>query len=478
MLLEAAAASDEQRCAELSTGHQSHQLAQQQQQHAGLHNASSSAEQQATEVPAHVGQQEHAMGRGTSSADATAAAAAAGAAAAAEPLLLIAQQLQHEVDGFAGHNQQLLNAAKKLCSSFRSGGRAVRVRALSLKLELQRHGIPAAGSALEVATGDRGSAAFGGVAGCAGGAAAAALPADVAAAVVKHWNEVETLLAQLHQSSEALLLPPPTPQQAQHGPQRHGADSSSSCSSARKRAVRKCKKLLDGLQQVLDLCQQQQQQQKQKQKHHPLGRGAAAAAVPEQAKHAATAADGSAKHSQQGKQVHVQQQQQQWPRAMPSRAVEKCGSSGSTASSEGLGALLAAVQKRLAPQDVASWQVPQGNTNTKAAGRQPDRTAVVKNAAAAAAAAAAAIGRTDQWEAPVLGGAAVPPSSGIGTAVPVRQAKQQQRQEHRQQYTAGDDQGWATGEEDSSVRSSAVIRRAERAALMERLRQMQQAGTQ
>jgi hypothetical protein len=476
LLLEAAAAAEGQRCAELRSSYQleAQQLAHSQQ----LQQQQPQQRRKVVEPAAAVQEQQPAMLRDTCSADTTAAAMAA----AVEPLLLIAQQLQQEVDGLAGHNQQLLDAAKKLCSSFRSGGRAVRVRALSLKLELQRHGIPAAesegmftagGSAREVA------------AGCTSvGAAAAAdddaLPAAVAVSVVQHWNEVETLLAHLHQSSEALLLPPHQPAPA--GKQQHGEGSSSgssSNSSARKRAVRKCKKLLEGLQQVLVMCHnnQQQQQQRPLKQHSPqhwqlLGekRGDAAAAPAALAvKHA-----GTSNHSHLEQQACTQQQQQQQQVRLQAPAAQNtgqgnCGSGSSTASSEGLGTLLAAVEKRLAAQDTAGYEQPRSNPCNTAAVRQPVKAAVAGDAVAAA-------GLQDQQRRPVVGGAAPASSSTGGAAMAQAQCQQQQQQQQhkeQQQAAASDMQYWAAGE-NISVRDSAVIRRAERTALMERLRLLQQ----
>jgi hypothetical protein len=476
--LEAAAAAEGQRCAELRSSYQleaqqlthSHQLQQQQLQQ------QQQQQQQAGDPAVPVHEQQPAVLREKCTANTTAAAVAA----AAEPLLLIAQQLQQEVEGLAGHNQQLLAAAKKLCSSFRSGGRAVRVRALSLKLELQQHGIPAVEGEEKLTTAGGHTQQVGAGYSAVGAAAAAdvdALPAAVAASVVQHWNEVETLLAQLHQSSEALLLPPH--QSAPAGKQQHVEASSSSNSASRKRAVRKCRKLLEGLQQVLGVCQdhnhhqQQPALQQQSPQQRQLSGEKQGAAVAAPSMHAARAAAGTSKQSRPEQQARTQQQQQQQVRlpaqAADNRSQANCGSGSSTASSEGLGTLLAAVQKRPAAQDMAGCAQRRSHLGNTAAVRQPVKAAVFGDAVAAA-------GMADQQRRPVAGHAAPASSSIGGVATAQAQCQQQQHQhQHKEQHQGGasDVQYWAAGAH-TSVRDSAVIRRAERTALMERLRLLQQ----
>jgi hypothetical protein len=83
----------------------------------------------------------------------------------------------------------------------------------------------------------------------------------------------------------------------------------------------------------------------------------------------------------------------------------------------------------------------------------------------------------DQQCRPVDGGAT--PTSGSIGGVAFAQAQCQRQQQHRHQHkepqpaAASDVQNWAAGA-NTSVRNSAVVRRAERTALMERLRVLQQ----
>jgi len=300
----------------------------------------------------------------------------AAVSAAVQPLAELSQQLQQDVTTLASQHKQLHAAAKRLCSGFRAGGSIIRARALELGASLEKH----------CAGGMSGRQQLAGSAPQHRAAAGSSLPLVVAAAVVQHWNDVEMLLAALHQTCEAVLQPLAESEAAggsssiQQTHQQDGLTTatdtacvtqqhnSSSSSTARRRAVKTCKRLVDGLQQLLTTGDQErmllqelsaglttghrrQQQEQQKQG--------------QQQAHAVT------DNRHQVDQQHKQQQQQ--PGGLKTLESTHPGHSrpltSTRVSEEGLGRLLAELQDSLSAAGAIPY--PEHSTTQSSQHRVP-----------------------------------------------------------------------------------------------------------
>lgn len=197
-------------------------------------------------------------------------------------LATLCELLQQEVHQLAAQSSSLRAAANQLCKQFKSGARTVRVRALALRHELQkgcwssdvgcttggnedkqarRNGAKRDGSGVHASDtfGEAGQVkstctphaatvqSAGGHSPCSND------DASLAVSVVCHWNDVEQLLCELHQSCEALMhAPKPASSNRSGGSSRQavgGAQSSTSSNAVlhHKSVVKRCKKLVHGL---------------------------------------------------------------------------------------------------------------------------------------------------------------------------------------------------------------------------------------
>lgn len=120
-------------------------------------------------------------------------------ASAVQPLAAVALKLQQELAVLSGQHKQLHAAATRVCGAFKAGGSIIQARAVELGAALQKHcaAVAAGGTARGGSSGS----------GSAHPQQPQHLPLVVAAAVVQHWNDVELLLAALHKTCETMLPP-------------------------------------------------------------------------------------------------------------------------------------------------------------------------------------------------------------------------------------------------------------------------------
>ena len=182
--------------------------------------------------------------------------------ATVQPLADLAQQLQSDLELLSAQHKALHAAARRVSSGFKAGGSIIRARAVELGASLERHcagmgaTIAAAGQQPQEVTQRAGKA------GC-----SSSLPLVVAAAVVQHWNDVEMLLTALQQTCDRMsdvaggqgtagsgltgqqdgLV---TGQTSDMTSAQLGGGDGCSSSGVRRRAVKACRKLVDGLQQL------------------------------------------------------------------------------------------------------------------------------------------------------------------------------------------------------------------------------------
>lgn len=407
---------------------------------------------------------------------------------AVQPLITLAQQLQCDITDLSHHNKRLLEAAKKLCSSFRSGGRAVRVRALALKLDLQQHGVSAPNSKDRTGSSAGEQQGQPGAQAAAIGAVGSVLPTEVAVAVVQHWNEVESLLAQLHQSCESLLQVPgiakPVGLQQQ---QRQQDTMPSGCNSPRKHAARRCRKILEGLQRLTEICRQHQQA-RQLQHHERSERLGSTTASPvatathkqPQQLRSNNSRDGSGEYKSSTPPNHQQEGQNS----------THYSSSCSSCSSEGLGSLLAMLKSRVAGEGAGA------SLRAVAVADGAGQTGVIATKQHKQKQSA----RPDMEQQPTLEPQVAAASSKVAAIRPLVSVKKQHSShkvlqivpsQHLSSQEAGRDRlsgllvaasaaelqlsgagahSWGS----IDVASSASVRRAERAVLVERLKLLQQ----
>lgn len=489
-----------------------------------LQAASTALEEQHAQLQAEVHQQqqwsvatESAAAQRSSDQQAAAASCAATVEAAVEPLAELAAQLQQDLTVLAAQHKQLHAAAKRLGSGFRMGGSIIRARALELAASLEKHCAGAAGGLHQQQHQHQYRGVLGG----------GSLPLVVAAAVVQHWNDVEMLLSALHQTCDN-MLPDGLRGQPDVGPgsdrqhaggqadgltdvtgwasaqQGVGVDSGT---AARRRALKACRKLVDGLKQLVPRSdqqgkkagQQQQQQAHSQQLRQELqeGRGQApnSAQLPQQL--LCVGGDRSRLDQQQqqyGQQTdansssRVRREQPNKPAAVQAVASQSQGGGGpvspttSSSGGGGLGELLAALQAQLAAAaaDATSRQRPDAlgadrSSHTPAdssrRGAGSHKAGVVQGPAEAAQA----------RQADVAAAADV----GAAEHFMLLQQQQQQQGSERSKHRSGTRSQAAdvsTGVsrapsqqiQDEAVKAS--IRRVERAALLEKIKLMQQAG--
>lgn len=446
----------------------------------------------------------------------------------------LAQQLQQDLTVLSSHHKQLHTAAARICSAFRAGGSIIRARALELGASMERHCAAAAASAGALPAG-------------AGKASAVAVPGSfplvVAAAVVQHWNDVEMLLAALHSTCETML--PELTNQTTHvqgdvgqltaaaaGLQQRSSDCGT---AARRRALKACRRLVDGLQQLLPAGQgcdgshhaahqpqqhlkqqmeKQQREQHQKQQEelfYELNAGRAAAA-------AADSSPDQSRTMQQQQQQHLalrpsnhrpltDQQSthhvchntkpthdttppldvQQHTQVYVSPGGRQSAAQSNSSCSEGLGQLLSALQAQMAAAAAAAPAAP-------AAG-----TAAGAGASCAAERSHVAVDRGYDLEGSSSSKRPARTARGVKTAgaraalfgndqldgIDQQCQQQQQQQGHCRKKAEGRTQAagasaaaqslgqaGGVGQADEAMRAS--IRRVERAALLEKIKLLQQ----
>jgi hypothetical protein len=332
-----------------------------------------------------------------SSVTSTEAAGAAKILSAVPGMLATAHELRLDVQLLLQHHKQLTGRAKKLCSSFRAAGRAIRVRALTLKQDLHRYSAPGNNSTT--------TAAAAGSNICIAGW----LPTNVAQSVLLHWNEVEVMLGQLHSTCEELLHVPPADEAAALTAsqlKRRDGHSSSRGQGWEKQAARRCgmhimqrcENLLEQLLSLSAACHDLEAQRGQRGHVKP----------------ALSAVDSKQQQKQPHKQQRKQQQKQQqlpwlppqqqqghqWqhpqqpldqrtsfgvcssshhaadqlhvPAVAAAAAHVPASISSSSCSSEGLGSLLVSITQLLAAADMklVNKQAPPSGTHSSNAGLQ------------------------------------------------------------------------------------------------------------
>jgi hypothetical protein len=451
--------------------------------------------------------QQHVAARQHAAEVAAAGAAAPASLGSAQPpavdgdaLLAQCQQLQADVGVLSAYSKAQHDALKRLCAGFRAGGSLVRTRALQLGAELQQQCLQP-GSSSESS---HSQAAAGTPRAAQAGSTRAALPVRLAATLVQHWNDVECLLATLHQSCEAaLLLAPATAcgdgqqqqqqqacginadardgltavaqqQQRQQtvttaalnagGTQTTGGTapgcaaaptSSSSGAVVRRRAVKACKQLAAGLQELVGVgagsgggvtpqtatdTHRRQQQQEQQQQHQRQEQASGDTA-------ARCTAAAQAPRTMQPQQAPEDQPPAHEPaRAQHADRRALAVSCCSAASSEGLGTLLQAIKAQLAAGSAAGGAAASGGGGAS--------LLTAPTAAAATPRAAGSAGR-DVVRAQ---------ARDVGISSHSLASKQQQRRHDARQAGSGADLGTSSG---------AATRRKERLALLETLRTMQ-----
>lgn len=500
-----------------------------------LQAASAALEEQHAQLQAEVHQQQQQRSAAAESAaaqrssDQQAAAVSCAGTVEADSVELLAElaaQLQQDLTVLAAQHKQLHAATKRLGSGFRMGGSIIRARALELGASLEKHCAGAAGGLQQHQHQHRGVLGV------------SSLPLVVATAVVQHWNDVEMLLSALHQTCENMLpdgfggqpdVGPRSDRQHAGGQadgltdvtgwvsaqQGVGVDSGT---AARRRALKACRKLVDGLKQLAPRSDQQgkkagQQQQQQQQAHsQQLRQQAHSQQLPQELQEGRGQAPDSAQLPQQllcvgGDRSRLDQQQQPYgqqtdansssrvrreqpnkPATVQAVALSQSPAGGgpvsptttSSSGGGGLGELLAALQAQLAA--AASDATSRQQADALGADR-PSHTAADSSRRGTGSHKAGVV--QAPAEAAQARQARVAAAADVGAAEQsvVLQQQQQQQGSERSKHRSGTRSQAAEvspsvsrapcqQSQDEAVRAS--IRRVERAALLEKIKLMQQ----